>query len=153
MCCATWEILMPSTSLDRTHGCHKYPTKPRGIVYWLVFKRPPVQTTYLILQAFLNYFYSQEMLTTSEIRFTWYLTFTLSVGLQTIRPMTSYVENCGQKGLDLYTCVFINMMKMITWRKSLAWYCSTAGIFRNFFLIFIFCSPINYIFLHLSRPI
>ena len=74
-------------------------SQPWGIVYWLVFKRLPVQTTYLFLQAFLKYFYSQEMLTTSEIKFKLHLILTLSVQLQTI--MTFYEENYGQNELNL----------------------------------------------------
>ena len=69
-----------------------------GIVYWLVFKRLPVQTTYLFLQAFLKYFYSQEMLLTLEIKFKLHLILTLSVELQTI--MMFYEENYGQNELN-----------------------------------------------------
>ena len=74
-------------------------SQPWGIVYWLVFKSLPVQTTYLFLQAFLKFFYSQEMLTTSEITFKLHLILTLSVELQTI--MTFYEENYGQNELNL----------------------------------------------------
>ena len=74
-------------------------SQPWGIVYWLVFKCLPVQTTYLFLQAFLKYFYSQEMLLTSEIKFKLHLILTLSVELQTI--MTFYEENYGQNELNL----------------------------------------------------
>ena len=74
-------------------------SQPWGIVYWLVFKRLPVQTTYLFLQAFLKYFYSQEMLTTLEIKFKLHLILTLSVKLQMI--MTFYEENYGQNELNL----------------------------------------------------
>ena len=74
-------------------------SQPWGIVYWLAFKRLPVQTTYLFLQAFLKYFYSQEMLTTSEIKFKLHLILTLSVQLETI--MTFYEENYGQNELNL----------------------------------------------------
>ena len=63
-----------------------------------MFKRLPVQTTYLFLQAFLKYFYSPEMLTTSEIKFKLHLILTLSVQLQTI--MTFYEENYGQNELN-----------------------------------------------------
>ena len=75
--------------------------QPWGIVYWLVFKRLPVQTTYLFLQAFLKYFYSQEMITTLEIKFKLHLIIilTISVELQTI--MTFYEENYGQNELNL----------------------------------------------------
>ena len=73
-------------------------SQPWGIVYWLVFKRLPVQTTYLFLQAFLKYFYSQEMLTMSEIKFKLHLILTLSVQLQ---KMTFYEENYGQNELNL----------------------------------------------------
>ena len=83
--------------MDQTRGCHN--SQPWGIVYWLVFKRLPVQTTYLFLQAFLKYFYSQEMLTTSEIKFKLHLILTLSVQLQTI--MTFYEENYGQNEFNL----------------------------------------------------
>ena len=55
-----------------------------------MFKRLPVQTTYLFLQAFLKYFYSQEMLTTSEIKFKLHLILTLSVELQTITVDRGY---------------------------------------------------------------
>ena len=74
-------------------------SQPWGIVYWLLFKRLPVQTTYLFLQAFLKYFYSQEMLLTSEIKFKLHLILTLSVELQTI--MTFYEENYCQNELNL----------------------------------------------------
>ena len=69
-------------------------SQPWGIVYWLVFKRLPVQTTYLFLQAFFKYFYSQEMLTASEIKFKLHLILTLSVELQTI--ITFCEENYDQ---------------------------------------------------------
>ena len=74
-------------------------SQPWGIVYWLVFKRLPVQSTCLFLQAFLKYFYSQEMLLTSEIKFKFDLMLTFSVELQTI--MTFYEENYGQNELNL----------------------------------------------------
>ena len=64
-----------------------------------MFKRLPVQTTNLFLQAFLKYFYSQEMLLASEIKFKLHLILTLSVELQTI--MTFYEENYGQNELNL----------------------------------------------------
>ena len=63
-----------------------------------MFKGLPVQTTYLFLQAFFKYFYSQEILTTSEIKFKLHLILILSVELQTI--MTFY-ENYGQNELNL----------------------------------------------------
>ena len=71
-------------------------SQPWGIVYWLAFKRLPVQTTDLFLQAFLKYFYSQEMLTL-EIKL--HLILTLSVELQTI--MTFYEKNYGQNEFNL----------------------------------------------------
>ena len=49
--------------------------------------------------TFLKYFYSQEMLTSSEIKFKLHLILTLSVELQTI--MTFYEENYGQNELNL----------------------------------------------------
>ena len=51
------------------------------------------------LQAFLKHFYSQEMLTTSGIRFKLHLILTLSVELQTVT--TFYEENYGQNELNL----------------------------------------------------
>ena len=114
-------------------------SQPWGIIYWLVFKRLPVQTTYLFLQDFWKYFYSQEMLTTSEIKFKLHLILTLSVQLQTI--MTFYEENYGQNkefvSVKRCTCLFTNMLKMITREsdgESLTWYRSAAGIIFNYSL-------------------
>ena len=80
----------------------------------LTCKRLPVQTTYLFLQAFLKYFYSQEMLTTSEIKFKWHLTFTLSVRLQTI--MTFYEENNGRNELSLWAWTMY-MYSMLVYKQ------------------------------------
>ena len=91
-------------------------SQPWGIVYWLVFKRLPVQTTYLFLQAFLKYFFSQEMLTTSEIKFKLHLILTLSVQLETI--MTFYEENYGQNELNLSAWSDVHACLQTRWKWS-----------------------------------
>ena len=106
----------------RCDQCIPINSQPWGIVHWLVFKRLPVQTTYLFLQAFLKYFYSQEMLTTSEIKFK------LHNNINIISPITNDYDVLWRKlwskwveliGVKRCTCLFTNTLKMITRRITI----------------------------------
>ena len=123
-------------------------SQPWGILYWLVFKRLPVQTTYLFLQAFLKYFYSQEMLTTSEIKFKYYIISRITNGYDVLwrKLWSKWVELVSVKWC---TCLFTNTLKMITrWITSLILFCRR--IYLQFFTLWIFFNPTNHANLYVT---
>ena len=79
------------------------------------------------------------MWTTSEIKFIWHLTFTLSVGLQTI--LTFDVENqmCWTCECERCTCLFINTLKMIKQRITNLILLRHRN-YLQFFTFWIFCN-------------
>ena len=144
--------------MDRASGTWIEPmvvinSQPWGIVYW--FKRLPVQTTYLFLQAFLKYFYSQEMLTTSDIKFKLHLKLTLSVELQKVfdvlwrKLRSKWVELVSVKRC---TCLFTNTLKMIT-RRITSLILFRCRNYLQFFTFWIFFNPTNYANLYLTTCI
>ena len=122
-------------------------SQPWGIVYWIVFKRLPVQTTYLFLLAFLKYFYSQEMLTTSEIKFKLHL-----ISNNIISRITNDYDVLWRKlwskwvevvSVKWCTCVFTNTLKMIT-QQITSLILFRHGNYLHFFTFWIFFNPTNH---------
>ena len=108
-----------------------------------MFKRLPVQTTYLFLQAFLKYFYSQEMLTTSEIQIT--------LNIDIISRITNDYDILWRKlwskwvelvSVQRCTCLFTHTLKMIT-RRNTSLILFRRKNYLQFFAFWIFFNP-NY---------
>ena len=112
-------------------------SQPWGIVYWLVFKRLPVQTTYLFLQAF----FEVLLFTRNANNVGNQVQITLNIDI--ISPIRNDYDVLWRKlwskwvelvSVKQCTCLFTNTLKMITRQsdgESLAWYRSAAGIIFN----------------------